>query len=83
VIGISGILPNVGKIKKMCQLIRQHQPTAKIIIGGHVTSKEGLKQMLDADIIVCGEGIRWFQRYLGQDDKAREKAKDILDHVKK
>ncbi len=70
VIGISGILPNVGKVEKMCQLIRQHQPAATIIIGGHITSKEGLKQMIDADIIVRGEGIRWFQRYLGQDDKA-------------
>jgi len=70
VIGISGIIPNVGKIKKMCQLIRRYQPAAKIIIGGHVTSKEELPQIIDADIIVRGEGIRWFQRYLGQDDKA-------------
>jgi radical SAM superfamily enzyme YgiQ (UPF0313 family) len=70
VVGISGILPNVGKIKKMCQLVRQYQPAATIIVGGHVTGKEGLKQMIDADIIVRGEGIRWFQRYLGQDDKA-------------
>ncbi|MGD0275444.1 MAG: cobalamin-dependent protein [Syntrophales bacterium] len=70
VIGISGILPNVGKVRKMCQLIRQHQPAATIIIGGHITNKEGLDQMIDADIIVRGEGIRWFQRYLGQHDKA-------------
>jgi len=26
--------------------------------------------MVDADLIVRGEGIRWFQRYLGQDDQA-------------
>ncbi|MGV8081141.1 MAG: B12-binding domain-containing radical SAM protein [Syntrophales bacterium] len=70
VIGISGILPNVGKIREMCRLIRQYQPAATIIVGGHVTGKEGLEQMIDADIIVRGEGIRWFQRYLGQDDKA-------------
>jgi len=70
VIGISGILPNVAKIREMCQLIRQHQPAAVIIIGGHVTGKEGLSGMIDADLIVRGEGIRWFQRYLGQDDKA-------------
>ncbi|PKN34434.1 MAG: B12-binding domain-containing radical SAM protein [Deltaproteobacteria bacterium HGW-Deltaproteobacteria-19] len=69
VIGISGILPNVGKVREMCRLIRQYQPAATIIVGGHVTGKEGLEQMIDADIIVRGEGIRWFQRYLGQDDK--------------
>ena len=26
IIGISAILPNIGKVKKMCELIRQHQP---------------------------------------------------------
>ena len=70
IVGISGILPNIGKIKRMCQLIRQYQPAATIVIGGHVASKEGLAEMINADIIVRGEGIRWFQRYLGQDDKA-------------
>jgi hypothetical protein len=68
IIGISGILPNVGKVRKMCELIRVHQPNAVIIIGGHITNKEGLDQLIDADLIVRGEGIRWFQRYLGQDD---------------
>lgn len=70
VIGISAILPNVGKVKKMCELIRRHQPQATIIIGGHITNKEGLDGMIDVDLIVRGEGIRWFQRYLGQDDQA-------------
>lgn len=70
IIGIGSILPNIGKVKKMCELIRRHQPSATIIIGGHITNKEGIEKIIDADIIVRGEGIRWFQRYLGQDDKA-------------
>ena len=70
IIGISSILPNIGKVKKMCESIRRHQPAAVIVIGGHITNKEGLDRIIDADIIVRGEGIRWFQRYLGQDDKA-------------
>ncbi|HUH65447.1 MAG TPA: cobalamin-dependent protein [Syntrophales bacterium] len=69
VIGISAIIPNIDKVKKMCELIRRHQPAATIIIGGHITNKEGIDRIVDADIIVRGEGIRWFQRYLGQDDK--------------
>jgi hypothetical protein len=69
VIGISSILPNIGKVRKMCELIRRHQPGATIVIGGHITGREGLDQLIDADHIVRGEGIRWFQRYLGQDDK--------------
>lgn len=70
IIGISAILPNIGKVRKMCELIRKHQPSAVIVVGGHITNKEGLDKMIDADIIVRGEGIRWFQRYLGQDDTA-------------
>jgi len=69
IIGISSILPNIGKVKKMCELIRTHQPSATIVLGGHITNKEGIDKLVDADIIVRGEGIRWFQRYLGQDDK--------------
>lgn len=70
VIGLSGIIANVGKVAKMCELIRQHQPAATIVVGGHIANKERLDQLIDADLIVRGEGIRWFQRYLGQDDQA-------------
>ena len=70
VIGISGIIANVGKVQEMCALIRRHQPGATIVIGGHIANKEGLDRMIDADHIVRGEGIRWMQRYLGQDDQS-------------
>lgn len=71
IIGISGIVPNIGKVKKMCELVRRYRPDAAIVIGGHISNKEGLDRVIDADHIVRGEGVRWFQRYLGQDDKAR------------
>ncbi len=66
VIGISAIIPNVGKVKKMCELIRCHQPQAAIVVGGHVSNKERLSETIDADHIVRGDGIKWFRRYLGQ-----------------
>ncbi len=69
VIGIGAIIPNIGKVRKMCELIRQYQPAAAIVIGGHISNKEGLERIIDADHIVRGEGIRWFQRYLSQDDR--------------
>jgi len=78
VIGISGIIANVGKVAKMCELIRQYQPGATIIVGGHIANKEQLNQLVDADLIVRGEGIRWFQRYLGQDDQAPIKHPTVL-----
>ncbi len=70
VIGIGAIIPNIGKVRKMCELIRRYQPAATIVIGGHISNKEGLETIIDADHIVRGEGIRWFQRYLSQDDRA-------------
>ena len=66
-VGISSIAVNIGKVKRMCELIRQYLPTAKIAVGGHITNIAGLSENIDADFIVRGEGIRWFREYLGQD----------------
>ncbi len=68
VIGISSILANIGKVKKMCELIRAYQPHAAIVIGGHIANYAGLGDKVDADHIVRGEGLRWFRRYLGEDE---------------
>ncbi len=66
IIGISAIVPNVGKVKKMCELIRQYQPKAAIVVGGHIANKAGLSKAVDADHIVKGDGVAWFRRFLGQ-----------------
>ncbi|MBN2431318.1 MAG: cobalamin-dependent protein [Acidobacteria bacterium] len=70
VIGISAIIPNIGKVKKMCREIRRHQPGATIVVGGHIANKDGLEHIIDADHICKGDGIRWFRQYLGQDVEA-------------
>jgi len=67
VIGISSIIPNVGKVKKMCELIRRYQPQAKIVVGGHISNMDDVDQILDTDYIVRGDGIEWFRHYLKQD----------------
>ncbi len=69
IIGISAIIPNVKKVSKMCQLIRHYQSRATIVVGGHVVNIEDIQERIDADHIVKGEGIRWFQRFLGQDEE--------------
>ncbi len=68
IIGISSIIPNVGKVRKMCALIREHQPRCTIVVGGHVANLPNVSERFDADHIVRGEGISWFRRYLGQDE---------------
>jgi radical SAM superfamily enzyme YgiQ (UPF0313 family) len=70
VVGISSIIVNLGKVREMCLIIRQLSPHSKIIVGGHVAAIPGLKDLIDADHIVQGEGISWMRRYLGEDERA-------------
>jgi radical SAM superfamily enzyme YgiQ (UPF0313 family) len=67
VVGISGIVPNLLKVKKMCELVREHLPQAQIIVGGHVANIPDLARRIDADHVVRGEGVRWFRTFLGED----------------
>ena len=67
IVGISSIVPNTGKVKTMCERIREHRPGATIVVGGHIAAREGLERIIDADHIVRGDGIAWFRRYLGGD----------------
>jgi len=70
IVGISSILPNIGKVKKMCEEIRKHLPNAAIVLGGHLANKPGIGNIVDADYFVKGEGIRWFRKFLGEDEHA-------------
>ncbi|MGZ4825894.1 MAG: B12-binding domain-containing radical SAM protein [Terriglobales bacterium] len=70
IVGISSIIPNLGKVRDMCRTVRRLSPHSKIVIGGHVAAIPGVEQMLDADFIVKGEGIAWMRRYLGEDETA-------------
>ncbi len=70
IVGISAIIPNVDKVRTMCDLVRKYQPEATIVVGGHLANKPDIHKIIDADHIVRGDGIRWFRRYLGQDEDA-------------
>jgi len=68
IVGIGSIISNIGKVGKMCELIRQYLPRATIVVGGHIANLPNLCARIDADHIVHGEGIRWFRRFLGEDE---------------
>lgn len=70
VVGIGSITTNVLKVKRMCELVREHQPEAVIVVGGHVANIPDLGERVDADWIVRGEGVRWFREFLGEDPEA-------------
>ena len=66
VVGISSIIVNVGKVREMCRLVREHSPDSRIVVGGHVAAIPGIETMVDADFIVKGDGVRWFREFLGE-----------------
>jgi radical SAM superfamily enzyme YgiQ (UPF0313 family) len=67
VIGISSIIPNEKKVQKMCQLIRQYQPDATIVVGGHISNVPNLADRVDVDFVARGDGVRWFREFIGDD----------------
>ena len=78
IVGISGIIPNFGKVREMCRRVRRLSPKSTVIVGGHVAAIPGLDKLIDADHIVRGEGIAWMRRYLGEDPGAPIEHPEIL-----
>jgi radical SAM superfamily enzyme YgiQ (UPF0313 family) len=78
IVGISGIIPNFGKVREMCRVVRRLAPQATIVVGGHVAAIPGLDKLIDADYVVRGEGISWMRRYLGEDPDAPIDHPEIL-----
>lgn len=81
VIGISAIPPNLLKVKEMCRLIREIQPEAKIVVGGHIANISDLGGRIDADYIVQGDGVRWFREYLEEDADAPLNHPEIISGI--
>jgi radical SAM superfamily enzyme YgiQ (UPF0313 family) len=69
IVGISGIVVNLGKVREMCRLVRRYSPGSEIVVGGHVAAIPGLERLIDADHIVKGEGIAWLREYLGEAER--------------
>ncbi len=67
VIGISSVMTNLLKVRRMCKLIRKHQPDATIVVGGHIANLPTLSKYVDMDHVVRGDGVRWMRRFLGEE----------------
>ena len=78
IVGISSIIPNVGKVREMCRMVRELSPDSTIVVGGHVAAIPGLRHLIDADHIVRGEGIQWMREFLGEDPNAPIRHPDIV-----
>ncbi len=65
-VGISFIAPNFVKAREMARLVREIQPQAEIILGGHGAAIDGIETLIECDHVVKGEGIGWLRSYLGE-----------------
>lgn len=70
VVGISSIAPNLIKAREMVRLVREIQPHAEVILGGHAAAVENVQEIVGCDHVVRGEGLMWLRRYLGEDEQA-------------
>jgi len=66
VVGISFIVPNFLRAKRMAELVRRHSPRTKIVLGGHGTPLPEVDEIPN-DGVCVGEGVRWLREYLGED----------------
>ena len=49
VVGISSIMTNLLKVRRMAKLIRKYQPQAEIVVGGHLANFSELRRYADVD----------------------------------
>jgi radical SAM superfamily enzyme YgiQ (UPF0313 family) len=69
-IGIAFIVPNLDKVARMAQLIREHSPGTRIILGGHGTGIQDIEERVSCDFVCRGEGIRFLRELFGEDVNA-------------
>jgi hypothetical protein len=66
-VGISFIVPNVLKARRMAEYVRKHHPQTKIILGGYGSIIPDLDTIVPHDELCGGEGVRWLRGYFGDD----------------
>ena len=67
VVGISFIVPNFLRAKRMAELVRRHSPRSKIVLGGHGTPLPEVAGEIPHDEVCIGEGVRWLRGFFGED----------------
>ena len=66
VIGIGFALSTVHHAIAMCQLIREHAPSARIVLGGYGTVMSDEELLPHCDVICREEGVGFMRNYLGE-----------------
>lgn len=69
-VGISFIVPNVLKARRMARYVRKHYPEMKIILGGYGSVIPDLADYVPHDEVCRGEGVSWLRSYFGENVNA-------------
>jgi len=78
IIGISFIVPNALKAAHMVKRIRALSPRSRVVVGGHGAAIDDVVELVRADDICRGEGVRWFRDLLGE-EPSRPLVHPVLD----
>jgi hypothetical protein len=65
-VGISFIVPNFEKARKMAEIVRAESPGTKIILGGHGVSIPDVESLIPHDYICRGDGVAFLRRLFGE-----------------
>jgi radical SAM superfamily enzyme YgiQ (UPF0313 family) len=65
-VGISFIVPNIEKARKMAEIVRAESPGTKILLGGHGVSIHDIERLVPHDHICRGDGVAFLRRLFGE-----------------
>jgi hypothetical protein len=69
-VGISFIMANTLKAKRMAEHVRAAHPGMRIVLGGFGSMVPGIEDLVPNDGVCRIEGVRWLREYLGEDPEA-------------
>ena len=70
-IGVTCVVSNARKARRMCQLAKQDSPTSVTVVGGGGVLALGGLVPTFADHVCRGDGVAFMRRLLGQDPEAQ------------
>lgn len=76
-LGISFLTCEFPKVKKMIEIAKDISPSTKIILGGYGVTTPGTES-LGADLICKNEGVEFFRKLLGEEEKKPYKNPNIV-----
>ncbi|MFW6236992.1 MAG: B12-binding domain-containing radical SAM protein, partial [Desulfosudaceae bacterium] len=82
VVGISAIVPNFTKAKRMVETVRALSPGSTVVIGGFCAAVPEIEKIMDVDHVCVGEGISFMRRLLGQSQSFNFKNPDTVSQLR-